>query len=219
MPNQASGTGSLIDYLYFLYALTETSRRLSRVTATPLFMKKYLLIFLLALTTWAQAQTKTTDELDKKYEGLSLYFYKNTLRMLNQKDDKDFDELIKDIEKMKFMMIDKAKANFSDADFKKLKKGYQSESYDEMMTSRFQGRNFDVYIKEKDGRVKGTVILASDSSNLYVLDILGRVALDKASSLFNALNQSSDIGQRVKDFVGKDDKKKGKKKEKDEDND
>ncbi|MBS1505689.1 MAG: DUF4252 domain-containing protein [Bacteroidetes bacterium] len=187
-------------------------------------MKKYLLISLLGLTQLVQAQTKTTDELDKKYEGLSLYFYKNTLRMLNQKDDKDFDALIKDIEKMKFMMIDRAKSNFSDSDFKKLKSGYQSESYDEMMTSRFQGRNFNVYIKEKDGRVKGTVILASDSSNLYVLDILGRVGLDKASSLFNALNQSGDIGQRVKDFVGKDDKKKdgkkkGQKKEDNEEND
>lgn len=181
-------------------------------------MKKYLLISLLTLTQAVLAQTKTTDELDKKYEGLSLYFYKNTLRMLNQKDDKDFDALIKDIEKMKFMMIDKAKANFSDGDFKKLKSGYQSESYDEMMTTRFQGRNFNVYIKEKDGRVKGTVILASDSTNLYVLDILGRVALDKASSLFNALNQSGDIGQRVKDFMGKDDKK-DKSKKKDEDND
>jgi hypothetical protein len=139
--------------------------------------------------------------------------------MLNQKDDKDFDALIKDIEKMKFMMIDRTKANFSDSEFKKLKSGYQSESYDEMMTTRFQGRNFNVYIKEKDGRVKGTVILASDSTNLYVLDILGRVALDKASSLFNALNQSGDIGQRVKDFVGSDEKKKDKKKENDEEHD
>ena len=45
-------------------------------------------------------QTKTTQALDDKYEGLTLYFYRNTLRMLNQKEDPAFDELIKDIEKI-----------------------------------------------------------------------------------------------------------------------
>ena len=176
-------------------------------------MKSFCFFALFIFSISAYGQTKTTDELDKKYEGLSLYFYKNTLRMLNQNDNKDFDELIKDIEKMKFMMIDKVKTSFADADYKKLKKGYQSESYEEMMTSRFQGKNFDVFIKQDDGRIKGTVIMASDSTNLYVLDILGRVALDKATSLFSTLNQSTDIGQRVKDFVSSDDKSKEKKKE------
>jgi hypothetical protein len=171
-----------------------------------------LLLLLFALPVFVTAQTRTTEELDKKYEGLSLYFYKNTLRMLNQTDNKDFDELIKDIEKMKFLMIDKSKGSFSDNDYKKLKTSYQSESYEEMMTSRFQGKYFDVYIKQEDGRVKGTVIMASDSSNLYVLDILGRVALDKATALFSTLNQSTDIGQRVKDFVSNDQKPKEKKK-------
>jgi hypothetical protein len=175
-------------------------------------MKIYFLFTLLLFSQISKAQTKTTEELDKKYEGLSLYFYKNTLRMLNQTDNKDFDELIKDIEKMKFLMIDKAKSKFEDADYEKLKSGYGSEEYDEMMTSRFQGKYFDVYIKQTEGRVKGTVIMASDSANLYVLDIVGRVALDKATSLFSTLNQSTDIGQRVKDFVSSDDKSKSKKK-------
>ena len=176
-------------------------------------MKKLIiLITLLVVCQVSFAQTKTTEDLDKKYEGLSLYFYKNTLRMLNQSDNKDFDELIKDIEKMKFIMIDKTKSGFADADYKKLKSGYGSEEYDEMMTSRYQGKYFDVYIRQKDGRVKGTVIMASDSANLYVLDIVGRVAMDKATSLFSTLNQSTDIGQRVKDFVSSDDKPKDKKK-------
>jgi len=176
-------------------------------------MKSFFFLALLIFSINSFAQTKTTDELDKKYEGPSLYFYKNTLRMLNQNDNKDFDELIKDIEKMKFLMIDKAKNSFADADYKKLKSSYRSEQYEEMMTSRFQGKNFDVYIRQDNGRVKGTVIMASDSTNLYVLDILGRVALDKATSLFSSLNQSTDIGQRVKDFVSSDDKSKDKKKQ------
>ena len=179
---------------------------------------KTLLIFLFLIPLVLSAQTQTTVALDKKYEGLSLYFYKNTLKMLNQKGDKDFDELIKDIEKMRFVMIDKAKSKFEKLDYKTLKGGYKAEAYEEVMTGRFDGRNFDVFVKEVNGNVKGTVIVANDSSSLYVLDILGKVALSKATSLFNTLDSSTDIGKRVKDFISSDeDKKNRKKKEMDED--
>ena len=174
-------------------------------------MKKILAIaFLISFTTMVGfTQTKTTEDLDKRFEdGLSLYFYKNTLRMLNQTDSKEFDELIKDIEKMKFLMIDKIKGKFDSEDYKKLLSGYKGESYDEMMTSRFQGKNFGVYIKEKSGEVKGTVILASDSTNLYVLDIVGKIAISKATELFKTIDESTDIGGKIKDFISKDDKKK-----------
>lgn len=179
-------------------------------------MKSPILILLLALSFSLNAQSNTTIALDEKYEGLSLFFYKNTLKMFNQNDDKNFDELIKDIEKMKFLMIDKAKSAFASADYKKLLSGYQSEKYEEMMTSRYKGKNLDVYIKQVDGRVKGTVILVNDSTNLYVLDILGKVALDKASTLFKTLDESTDIGQKIKNFTTRDDKKSKDKKDQDE---
>ena len=114
---------------------------------------------------------------------------------------------------MKFLVIDKNKSSFTNNDFKKLLKGYQGEEYEEMMTSRFQGKNFGVYIKSNNGRVKGTVILANDSTNLYVLDILGRVALDKATALFKAIDGNADIGKKISDFMRDDDDKPKKKKE------
>lgn len=174
-------------------------------------MKKILLFCLLPLVSFSQ--TKTTVDLDKKYDGLSLYFYKNTLRMLNQKDDKEFDELIKDIEKMRFVMINKAKSKFEKQEYGQLKKNYQAEKYEEVMSGRFEGRQFDVLLRETNGNVKGTVILASDSASLYVLDILGKVALNKVSSLFNTLDNSTDIGGKVKDFMMGDEEKKKKMKE------
>jgi len=60
-------------------------------------MKTLILTVLVGLSITLNAQSNTTNALDEKYEGLSLFFYKNTLKMFNQKDDKDFDELIKDI--------------------------------------------------------------------------------------------------------------------------
>jgi len=149
----------------------------------------------------ASAQTKTTEALDLEVDGLSLYFYKNTLRMLNQGDDKNFDEMIKDIEKMRFLLIDKIEEEMGPEEVRDLKGKYVTEAYEEVMSGRFDGRNFDVLVRETNGSIKGTVILASDSSQLFVLDILGKVALEKVPDFFKALDENSDIGKKVKDFM------------------
>jgi hypothetical protein len=136
--------------------------------------------------------------------------------MLNQSENKEFDEMIKDIEKMRFLMIDKTKVKLDKDEYKKLLTSYKTEEYEEMMTGRFDGRNFDIYLKEKNGNVKGTVILASDSTSLMVLDILGKIALDKAPELFKAIDSNTDIGGKIKDFVGEPDKEGEKKKKSDD---
>lgn len=176
---------------------------------------KFVLSILILVPALAMGQTKTTEALDKKYDGLSLFFYKNTLKMLNQKDSKELDEMIKDIEKMRFVMVDKKKHAMEKTEYATLKNSYQGEQYEEMMTGRVEGRNFDILVKERDGKVKGTIILASDSASLYVLDILGRIPLEKASALFNTIDQSTDVSKMIKNFIG-DDKDKKKKRKYDE---
>jgi hypothetical protein len=170
-------------------------------------MRILILVFALAICSEASSQSKTTESLHKKYnDALSLFFYNNTLRMLNQNDDKDFDELIKDIEKMKFLMIDKA-PSFGSADYKKITAGYKGEAFEEIMTSRYEGKNFDVFLKEKSGKTLGMVVLVNDSASLYVLDIVGSIALDKVTSLYNTLDQSSDVGKKIKSFTDRHNKK------------
>lgn len=161
------------------------------------------------------AQSKTTETLHKKHEdALSLFFYNNTLRMLNQSDDKAFDELIKDIQKMKFLMIDKT-TNFTSAEYKKLTSGYKSEQFEEIMTSRYQGKNFDIFLKDKSGKTEGVVVLVNDSSSLYVLDIVGSIALDKVTTLYKTLDSSSDISGKIKSFTNRNNPKKKDEDEKD----
>ena len=160
---------------------------------------KYILIVLLAIFTFSvQGQSKTTEKLHKKYnESLALFFYNNTLRMINQTDDKEFDELIKDVEKMKFLMI--KKEGFGKDDYNKLISDYKSESFEEMMTSRHEGKNFDVYMK--DGNSKGMIVAVNDSENLYVLDIVGSVPLNKITKFFSEIDESTEIGKRIQDFA------------------
>jgi len=168
---------------------------------------RLLLIFiLLAAPLLLPAQSSTTEALSKKHrDALTFFFYNNTLRMLNQQEDKEFDELIKDIEKMRFVLIKKADTEFDANDFKKLVADYKAESFEAIMTSRHQGKNFDVFMKEKNGRTNGMLVLINDSTNLYVLDILGRIALDKVTKLYSTLDESSDISSKIKAFTGGDD--------------
>ena len=165
----------------------------------------WIILLLVAFTTAsATGQTKTTEELHKSNgDALALFFYNNTLRMLNQADDKDFDALIKDIERMKFLMIEK-KQSFGLKQYNQLVSGYKSESFEEIMTSRYQGKNFDVFLKDKNGKTEGMVVTVNDSTSLYVLDIVGSIALDKVTKLFSTLDESSDIGKKIKDFTKKD---------------
>lgn len=163
-----------------------------------------MLLFVVSIAFPATAQTKTTEVLHKENrEALSLFFYNNTLRMLNQADDKEFDEVIKDIEKMKFLMIEKDE-NFGSKQYNQLVSGYKSESFEEIMTSRYQGRNFDVFLKDSKGKTEGMIVTVNDSTNLYVLDIVGSIALDKVTKLFTTLDESSDIGKKIKAFTKKD---------------
>ena len=168
--------------------------------------KKLLVTLLVILPGLVAAQSETTDALHKKYsDALAFFFYNNTLRMLNQKEDAEFDELIKDIEKMKFLMIDKREHNFGSDEYKKLLNNYKGEAFEEILTSRYEGKNFDVYLKESNGKTKGMLVLINDSTSLYVLDILGRIALDKVTKLYSTLDESADIGKKIKAFAGDDD--------------
>lgn len=176
---------------------------LSAISLTAL-----LLVMLAFSPACVRAQSKATQELHDNNSGaLSLFFYKNTLRMINQTDSKEFDEIIKDIEKMKFLLIDKVENKFGVPQLIKLMADYKQEGYEEIITSRLDGRNFNVYMKEKGGKTLGTIVLVNDSTDLYVLDLVGSIPISKVPELFKQIDQSSDIGKKIKDFTNKVEKK------------
>jgi hypothetical protein len=164
---------------------------------------RYLLIGLLAIVTLsAQAQTKTTEDLHKNNkEAFTLFFYQNTLRMFNQENDPNFDALIKDIEKMKFVMVDRT--NMGKADYKKLISGYKSESFEEIMSSRVDGKNFDVFLKEVKGKTEGMVITVNEAEKLYVLDIVGSIALNNVTKFVSTFDKNSELADKIKSFTNR----------------
>ncbi|MCZ8353446.1 MAG: DUF4252 domain-containing protein [Cyclobacteriaceae bacterium] len=182
-------------------------------------MSKLQSIFLFASLLVVQtifAQSKTTQDLHKTYpDARSFFFYKNTLRMVNQTDSKEFDDLIKDIEKMKILIIEKSES-FTTSNFKKLATDYKQDGFEEIMTSRVEGRSFDIYLKEKNNKTLGTIVLVNDVDKLYVLDVVGSVPMQKIPEFFKQINNSTEIQNVIKE-IAKDkdaDKEKDKAKEK-----
>lgn len=175
-----------------------------------------LAILLFSAVAVSNAQSKTTEALQKSNPGaMALFFYQNTLRMINQTADPAFDELIKDIEKMKFLMIDKGNGRFDAGAYKKLVGDYKSESFEEIMTSRFQGKNFDILLKGSEKKTEGMLVLVNDEQSLYVLDIQGFINVNKVTELYKKLDGSSEIGKKIKEFTNRsDDRSDSRKKEK-----
>lgn len=171
-----------------------------------------LLLFILVTPFFALAQSETTQALEKKYDAMAFFFYNNTLRMLNQAEDKSFDDLIKDIEKLKFLMIKKNSKDFDNNNYKKVVSDYKSEAFEEIMTSRFDGKSFDIFVKEKDNKTKGMLVLVNDTESLYVLDIVGSIALNKVTELYKTIDGSSDIGKKIRAFTHDHDEEKMKEK-------
>jgi hypothetical protein len=147
------------------------------------------------------SQSETTNALGDKYGSRIFFFYNNTLRMINQEENKEFDELIKDIQKMKLVWVQKKEKGFGPEQYKKLITEYKTESFEEIMTSRYNGKNFDVYLKEKNNKTQGMIVTVNDSESVYVLDIVGSIALSNVTKFFNTLDESSDVGRRIKNTL------------------
>jgi hypothetical protein len=105
---------------------------------------------------------------------------------------------------MKFLMVKKTESGFS---YTEIVKDYKAENFEEVMTSRYKGKNFDVFIKEKEGKTSAMLVLINDEENLFSLDILGSIALDKITKFYSEMDESSDIGRKIEQFIKKDDKK------------
>lgn len=164
---------------------------------------RYLYILVLITSFGSlQAQSKTTEKFHKENnDAFTLFFYHNTLRMLNQRDDKDLDALIEDIEKMKFVMVEKSKLTGSV--YKNLVSGYKSESFEEIMSSRFESKNFDVLLKESGGKTKGMIITVQDTDKVYILDIVGSIALNKVTKFISVLENNEELAGKIKSFTSK----------------
>jgi hypothetical protein len=149
-------------------------------------MRIFIAILAIAMPFLGHSQSKTTQEFHKQHEdAFVLFFYQNTLKMLNQDDNAEFAEIIKDIDKMKFVRVDLKASGFGKEEYSKLVEKYHDEYFEDLMTMRHEGMNVNAYIQEDDGITTGIVMLMQDEENVSVLDIKGAVPINKLVSIIS----------------------------------
>ena len=147
-----------------------------------------LMAVLLAMT--ATAQSQTVKRLHSQYEGaFHLFFYKNSLRMLDVGEIPSFNELVKNIDKAKWLSIDKSKHAFTKENLKKVTNEYLEETFETLLKFRQDGTDLHVMIKEVDGEAEGLALLVDEKTRFSVLDVVGSASVEQIVALYQAVKQ------------------------------
>lgn len=157
-------------------------------------MIRSIILCLLLLPAFAYGQSKTTQQFHEDHEDAQvLFFYQSTLKMLYEvveiEETAELKDLVKDIDKMKFVRVDKSKTEITKEEFNALVDQYHDDDFEDLMTMRQEGMKINVYIKESGGKTKGLVLLMEDDDNLAVLDIMGFVPLNKLAKLATTVQE------------------------------
>ena len=157
-------------------------------------MKATLTLLILLTAPVCFAQSGATQEFSEKFDESSfeLFFYKSTLRMLNMSSTQEYYEMVKDIEKAKFINVSKADSIDYTNDYSGFISELQDEGYQELMKLRHQGNDMNILEKSDQGKSEGMVIVVNAPDYLIVLDIIGTFDMQNASKLISTI-QSFDL--------------------------
>ena len=162
-------------------------------------MKATLTLLILLTASVCFAQSDATQEFSEKFDESSfeLFFYKSTLRMLNMSSTQEYYEMVKDIEKAKFINVSKADSiNYSN-DYSDFINELRNEGYQELMKLRHQGNDMNILEKSDQGKSEGMVIVVNAPDYLIVLDIIGTFDMQNASKLISTI-QSFDLSKKLR---------------------
>lgn len=151
-------------------------------------MKKALLLILFISSTQLFAQGPTMRELSEEYpDAFKLMFYHSTLNMLNMEDDEDFARIIKDIDRIKLLRIDKDKFIFKADDLKDLRETLADRGYEELMMVTSKESRISVYIQEDGDDIEGFFLYMDEDEAFTAIDVRGYVALNDIGMLVETL--------------------------------
>ena len=152
---------------------------------------KYILSIILFLFcfTLGNAQSKILQELkDSNSVQLGFYFTPSTLRMLNIQKDPAYDEMIKGVEKLKFLIMEPDKFSTTTY-FETADKLRTEENYEEYIVWDGNGDELQVFGKPETKEMVG---LANFQDQMYIFDLKGTIDLTKIPDIYEkAITQDS----------------------------
>lgn len=139
-------------------------------------IKPFVILLFMLFSLSAYSQSSTIAQWSRDNLGTKqLCFYPTTLRMVNLNKDKDFNDMVKDIKKLKIILTDK-KSRLNKEEIKTLKKGIKAEDYKDMVMVNAGKQSIHVYVKEKDSQPIGFAGIVNTDSSLIVIDLEGKVS-------------------------------------------
>jgi hypothetical protein len=155
---------------------------------------KYLLLGILALMPYfSHAQSKVMRNLSEEFpDGRVFMFYHSSLRMLNIEDDPDFDRMIRDIEKIKVLMIEKEDSLDSDKILSEIRDGLADEDFEELMEVKSKDYNIGVYILEDD-EIEGFFLIMNEDDNLVAIDLVGSMPIGDIGQLVDKIKEAKEF--------------------------
>ncbi|MBN2350464.1 MAG: DUF4252 domain-containing protein [Bacteroidales bacterium] len=153
-------------------------------------MRKLVLLILLSVFgSFLYGQSKSIDKFRKKFpESTNLFFYSSTIQMLNQLNDPELTDLIKDIEKIRVLNYTDNEKKYKQPDLDELRENLKKEKYLDLLILYEQGNRINLYAKEKNGKTIGFVALVDSSDTLVILDVKGSIDFGKFMTLKNNLD-------------------------------
>lgn len=152
-------------------------------------MKRVLVFLLLILSPQLYGQDFVKDFLndigDKKENALVVSISGKMLRfasIMSKEDDKDFKELVKNIDKIN-MIVD---MELNDEEKGRLKK--LCGKYDELMSVTDNGQKVDMYLREKNEKIQELIICVEEDNVINLINILGNIDLQQLAKLSSGLN-------------------------------
>ncbi len=139
-----------------------------------------IILFLFCCTV-GTAQSKTLQELkDSNHVQLGFYFTPSTLRMLNLQKDTAYDDMIKGVEKLSFLIM--RPETFSvDTYFATVDKLMSKENYEEYIIWDGNGDELQVFGKPNSKEMIG---LAKYQDQMYIFDLKGTIDLMKIPDIY-----------------------------------
>ena len=157
-------------------------------------MKKLGFIILLLLPGLVEGQSKVMRDLADDFpDAFVLMIYHSSLNMLNVDDDPDFARMIRDIEKIKVLRVDKEEDNFTTEALSELKETLDDRGFEKLMTVKSKDYDIGVYINEDDGEIEGYFLLMDEDENFTAIDVLGSMAVGDISQLVDKIKDVNEF--------------------------
>jgi molybdopterin converting factor small subunit len=157
-------------------------------------MRKIIILALVLSPLLGLAQGKTMHELSDQYpDAFELMFYHSSLNMLNIEDNEDYARVIKDIDRIKLIRIEKDEFDFASGDLKDIRETLTDRSYEELMMITSKDSKISVFIQEDGDDVEGFFLYMDEEEAFTAIDVRGYIQLNDIGLLVEKLKDIDKI--------------------------